>query len=280
MLYKYVSAKVIIQQVMSRFGVTDGNLTYDALDWIGSGIGLIGTHANFVNTIEPVEIDFHKIPYPENFYQLNFIVYNGRKLNYGVKPTYSNSHSSGYTSTDDPLVLELIKSVFAKRELVKVIDDAECCDQNTLDDLSSKDQLLNTKIVSLMDFVGRANCYHGDEWFSNNPSGDCFDTSVECGTAYISYKAYPVDKEGFPMIIDEVKYKLALEWYVMRCLMENGYKHPVFDYPTVNLQTETYIARAINEHLKPTYEEMDNFTEFWTNMIFRLRQNHDYYSNG
>jgi hypothetical protein len=280
MLYKYVSAKVIIQQIMSRFGVIDGNLTYDALDWIGRGIGLIGTHANYVNVITPLEVDFHKIPYPDNFYQLNFIVYNGRKLRYGVKPTYFDPHSSGYGTTDDPLVLDLIQSVFAKRELVEVIDNAECCDEKTLDDLNSKQQLLDTRIASLIDFVGTNQCYHGDEWFTNNPGGDCFDTSLECGTVYMSYKAYPVDKEGFPLIIDEAKYLEALEWYVMRCLIENGYKHPTLDYNSVDVKTRIALSRATNEHLKMSYEEYDNFIANWTNMTFQLRPNNDYYSNG
>lgn len=280
MLYKYVSAKVIIQQVMSRFGVTDGNLTYDALDWIGAGIGLIGTHANYVNTICPLEVDYYKIPYPDNFYQLNFITYNGRKLRYGVKPTFDNPHSSGRTSTDDPLVDDLIKSVFARRGLIETIDSAECCDVKTLQDLESKQQILDTRISSLIDFVGRSQCFHDDEWYTNNPSGDCFDTSIECGTVYMSYKSYPVDKEGYPLIIDEVKYKLALEWYVMRCLIENGYKHPTLDYNSVDIKTRTHLAQATNEHLKMSYEEMDNFVANWTNMTFQIRQNNDYYSNG
>lgn len=280
MLYKYISAKAIIQQVMSRFGVTDGNLAYDALDWIGAAIGLIGTHANYVNVITELEVDFHKIPYPENFYQLNFIVYNGRKLRYGVKPTYNNPHSSGYTSTDDPLVDDLIKSVFVKRELVQVIEDADCCDQKTLEDLDSKQQLLDKRIGDLMIAINSSNCYNTDEWFTNNPGGDCFDTSLECGTVYMSYKSYPVDSEGFPLIIDEVKYKLALEWYVMRCLIERGYKHPTLDYSSVDIKTNKHIAQAINEHLKMSYEDMDNFVANWTNMTFQIRQNNDYYSNG
>ena len=286
MLNKTISAKAIIGEVMRRFGVTDSNITYNAYEWIGYAIGLIGTHVNFVNEITDVEVDFHKIPIPPNFYQLNFIAYNGRKLKHGKKPSFSGRE---YGTADDPLVIELIQSLKYKCDLTNFIEDnSGFCDTDyiqefgetgcTQNDFESRTALINNKISSLIQFVNTSPKYCSDEWYSDG--GECYNTSIKEGTVYISYKAYPLDSEGFPLVLDEVKYKLALEWYVMRCLIESGYKHPSLDYQTIDFKTNQAIAQAKNEHLKMSYEQVENFTANWTNALFQVRQNNlNYYSN-
>lgn len=278
MLHKTVSARAVIQQVISRFGIKGEGIEYDALEWIGAGIGLIGTHVNFVNLIDEVEVNFHKIVIPERMYQLNFIVYNGQKLRHGIGQASHFSHQEN--STDDPLVVDLIKTIFVKNELATIIEGIDpCCDDLLTEDLMNKQTNVNNKIEHLVDFIDQSSSCSGSHWYSDSES-DCYNTSIENGTVYISYKAYPVDKDGIPLIIDEVKYRLALEWYVVRCLMERGFRHPTLDYSTVDFKTNRAILSAQNEHLKMTYEEADNFAENWTNMLFqRDPDNRNYFSN-
>lgn len=275
MLYKTISSKTIIQRVMSRFGIKE-NIELDAMEWIGDAIGLIGTHVGYLNKVEAVDVDFHKIPHPCDFYQLNFILFNGRKLVHGRKGTPSHKgHSS-----DDPIVIELVKTIFAGQGLAQAIEEGvDCCDYNKLEDLTNQQYLWRHRVEDLVNTIDRSPNYcEGDEWYTDGLK-DCFDTSIECGTVYISYKAYPVDAQGFPLIIDEVKYKLALDWYVVRCLMERGFRHPTLSYEVVDFKTNKAITAASNEHLKMTYEEMEEFISSWTYMLNSRRDNITYYSN-
>ena len=131
-----------------------------------------------------------------------------------------------------------------------------------------------------MSFVESSPNCSQEYWYSNNVSGNCFDTNIESGTVYISYKAYPLDKEGYPLILDEVKYRLALEWYIFRCICERGYRHPVIDYGMADQKFNIALQQARNEHLKMTYEEVEDFTYNWTNMLReRDSGNRNYYSN-
>lgn len=275
MLYKTISSKAVIGEVISRFGITDANIELDALEWVGYAIALIGTHANFINIVEEVEVDFYKIQYPCNFYQLNFIAHKGQKLKYGAGASYIQ----GGEQSDDPLVMDLIKSVFVKRELATIIEETDACTPEA-EDLMNKEELLNTRIANLASFVESSASCSRELWYSNNPSGNCYDTNIECGSVIISYKAYPLDKEGYPLILDEVKYRLALEWYIFRCICERGYRHPVIDYSMADQKFNIALQQARNEHLKMTYEEVEDFTYNWTNMLReRDRGNNNYYSN-
>lgn len=275
MLYKTISSKTVIQRVMSRFALKDANLTYDAIEWIGSCIGLIGTHVGYQNRIEEVEVDFHKIHLPENFYQLNFVTYNGKKLKDGK---ISPFRQQTYTNVDNPLVVELVQALAIKHDLIESIENTDCCDNEQGEDLMIKQGFLNKRIAGLYDAVKDSPQYCDEHWYTDGEN--CYDTSIEEGCVYICYKAYPLDGEGFPLIVDEEKYLQALEWYVLRCWMEQGNRHKVMDYAYVSVKSDQWIAKAKNEHLKMSYEQMDQFTSNWTNMLYQLRENNpNYYSN-
>lgn len=275
MLYKTISSKAIIQQVMSRFGINE-NIEMNAVEWIGYAMGLIGTHAGYVDLIEPVEVDFFKIPQPERLYSLNYILYNGKKLLHGRRPTLRSVQAY---QGDDPLVLNLIESIFAKGQLDEAIENNDCCDEAMTEDFCNREDLLNNRIANLIKFVDSSPCYHGDQWYTDGLNG-CYDTSIEEGTVYVCYKAYPIDAEGYPLVVDEVKYKLALEWYIVRCLMESGYENPNLSYADVHRLTNKAIEVAANEHRKLTTEQANDFVSKWTNTYFRLRpDNTNYYSN-
>jgi hypothetical protein len=46
--------------------------------------------------------------------------------------------------------------------------------------------------------------------------GQCIFTSFDCGNLVVAYRAIPVDEEGYPLILDNEKYKNALELYIKK----------------------------------------------------------------
>lgn len=277
MLYNQISANAIIGRALSSFNISDANIKYNALEWIGDCIELIGYHVGFVNKLEKVEVNFHKIPKPCDLFLLNFIVYNGAKLLHGRKPNLTRIRYGL-----DPLAEELVRLVDQKDILDTVVEDynEDTCSTEIKEIQNLEEQRLIVKINALYDFVKRSDTYcFNDEYYLDGVN--CFDTSIEKGFVYLGYKAFPLDEEGIPLVVDEVKYKNALEYYIMKKLTEGGYKHTVLSPEYIISESNKKIAQARNEHLKMSYAQMDNFVSKWTNMLFTLNP-HKFnpYSNG
>ena len=81
------------------------------------------------------------------------------------------------------------------------------------------------------------------------------------------YKAFPVDSDGFPYVIDEIKYREALEWNILLNLSNRGQRFTNFDHQYIDMKASMAILKASNEHKKMTYEEMQSFNEKWTSLI-------------
>ncbi len=263
MNYSSVSSKSIIQRLTSRYGVTISKS--DAIDWIGDAIEEIGYHVGFYNKIEKLKVVNYKIPIPCDFVSLNYFIYNGKKLKYGLPDNHTTTrdHSAEY---DD--VMGLLNANF-KLEL----DDC-CVDTNQ----EEKEYHIETykKRIAYLESEFKHNPIDKDFYYTN--SGQGYGTNAT-GYVYMFYKAFPLDDDGFPLIINEIKYRNAVMKYVLLCLLSNGYNHPVLDYPTVLRESELAISRAANEHFKMTNEQLEDFAGNWTNMLFRIKSTYNYYSN-
>lgn len=100
---------------------------------------------------------------------------------------------------------------------------------------------------------------------------DYLHTSFEEGELDLLYWKMPVDKEGYPLIVDNENYKEALYWYVMMKLIEAGYEHKVFDWRHCwEMWENVYLPRAIAEMKMPTGDDMDRLRKGWTRLILPL----------
>lgn len=280
-LHKTISAKAVIGSVLSRFGVKDANIHMEALEWIGEGIAEIGYGVGLVNKVEAIEINNHNVLKPCDFFQLNFMIYNGEKLLEGMKP--SRVSNKRYKGGDDPLFTELVQLINGRNKSLCFAnavgeDSSDNCDCNPVLDETVLERT-NVKIKALIEGLARKNYNSCDEYYINKE--DCYQVSIEEGTLYMHYKGYPTDKDGYPLVIDEPKYRKALEWLIMENLTFSGYKHPILNnWKDITDMKELYIARARNNHLKNTYEQMDEFVDKWTNLLFSISKSSNWYSNG
>lgn len=279
-LHNTISAKAIIGRVMMNFGVQDANLHLDAMEWIGDTIAEIGYHAGLVDKVARVTVSNHSFLLPADLVRLDYIVYGGRKLKYGIPKNYrgGGGHPQG---GDDPLFTELVRLVQAREESIchaeGIVDDAAdtCC--GPILEKSELDRV-NTKIKSLMEAFGKRPSNTCDEYFIKQDG--CYKTSIQKGDLYVYYKAYPLTDDGYPLVVDEVKYKRALEYSIMYYLLLRGYKHPTLTFDAVLKLKELYIARARNEHYKMTTQEMHKFIDSWANLLFSIGKSSNMYSNG
>lgn len=108
--------------------------------------------------------------------------------------------------------------------------------------------------------------------FSFKTSGNIIFVSFRKGKVEISYKAMPVDDDGFPLILDNPVFLKALELYI-----QNEEFHILFDLsqiPQVVLQEKKQqyalaVAELGSELTLPSVSEMESIGRMWNTLIQR-----------
>lgn len=85
------------------------------------------------------------------------------------------------------------------------------------------------------------------------------------GVVTAHYRGIPLDCDGFPEIIDDFDYILAVKWYVMADMLSNGYEHKVFSYRDAWAKWEEHSAKACNSIKMPaSRDELEALGNIWT----------------
>jgi hypothetical protein len=100
MIYKHVSSKHAIRKVFRIFKLTaSSDWVNDAVEWIGDAIQLIGTSAPLVPRFADITINNHTAMFPDDFFSMNAVEYNGRPLPYSNDLTiFSGAHNTAKAS--------------------------------------------------------------------------------------------------------------------------------------------------------------------------------------
>lgn len=98
------------------------------------------------------------------------------------------------------------------------------------------------------------------------------------GFLAISYKAIPVDDDGFPLIPDNIKFKNAVKYHIMWKLafmkLVQG-KISGQAYQIIERDRDWYIGAASNESQKPSMDQMESIKNNWIRMIPKINQHRD-----
>lgn len=112
--------------------------------------------------------------------------------------------------------------------------------------------------------------------------GNYIFTSIEEGDIEISYLAIPVDDEGLPMIIDNVKYINALELYIKKKLFtikfDQGKLQPQI-LQNVQQEYAWAVGQASADLIKPSIDEMEAITNSWNTLLWRTTEHRDGFRN-
>lgn len=116
-----------------------------------------------------------------------------------------------------------------------------------------------------------------DESYSLNPN--YIETTFPDGCITIHYERVPVDCDGFPMIIDRVKTKNAITWYILSRMILRGFKHqtiPSFDY--ANAQWEKYYPQAQNDVILSDIDDMELFKKSWLGLVKNTNLTNEFFN--
>lgn len=97
-------------------------------------------------------------------------------------------------------------------------------------------------------------------------------TSFRDGYALISYNAYPFDCDGFPLVPDNIKFKLALQWYIQEridyILWRTGSLTDKV-WQTTSKERDFYMGAAQNEGKMPNIDNLESMRVMFTKIIQR-----------
>lgn len=98
----------------------------------------------------------------------------------------------------------------------------------------------------------------------------------------MSYRAYPVDLNGFPMIPDNEKFRQAVQWYLMAKLDYKMWRiqkisDKMFNYSET--QRDWYIGAATTSGLMPSVDGMESMKNQMLHLIPRLNMHMEMFEN-
>lgn len=95
-------------------------------------------------------------------------------------------------------------------------------------------------------------------------------TSFEEGTIEVAFKKMPVDEKGFPLIPDNVQYKMAMENYLMERIafkMFLSNKLSEAKYRLIQKEREWYMGAAESKGKLPSVDKMETIKNAFSRML-------------
>jgi hypothetical protein len=79
------------------------------------------------------------------------------------------------------------------------------------------------------------------------------------------------------MIPDNIYYKQALEWYIIRQMMMGGYKNENFNWQIADQQWKHYCVAAQNDAAYPSIDKMESFKNMWVRLVPNINAHADFF---
>lgn len=242
---KYISVRRILENVYRNFGLQEEVNFYDALEWIGSVISIIGSPARLEKYIRVIQIEGGKGKLPCD---LHTIIQCGKRVQ-SLSPLGN-----------------VPRQFFVENS---VVDEGE----EYLPDLSDvyietakkfSNYALEPMLYSMDNMFLRYHCADID--FNVNPScGNTYQvnknyiyTNFEEGLVEMAYMRIPLDDEGYPLIPDNESWIKACEFEIAYRVFYRDFiagRLPQAVFMTIERDRDWYVAQAGNTDKIPTQDE-------------------------
>ena len=105
--------------------------------------------------------------------------------------------------------------------------------------------------------------------------GQIIYTSFKTGNILVSYKAIPIDKDGFPLLIDNSAFLRALELYIKREIFTILFDENKISPAVLQNTQQQYCWAAGQLHSEftiPSVSEMESLSRSWNTLIQRTSE--------
>lgn len=260
-IYKNVSSKVVIRKIFRDLNPNTDNWIDDAVEWIGEALEHIGASPQLVTKTCIVDIKDYKGAMPADLYYINQVAINttadAESMAYNIdeiRDQLDNILEGGANSSaqlnEVNARLHVIENAYMDSNALTLLaycttnfpKNAHC--ENCVNELATGED-----------------CYYVDD--------NMIKTSFPRGKVCLSYTAFPVDDDCYPMVPDDISYKEAMFWYVYKKMLLGGMPptNNGIQYDFAEQQWKYYCTQARNAANFPDIDKYESFMDQWVRLI-------------
>ena len=292
-VYKNISSKMIIRKVFRDLRPNNDEWIDDSIEWIGEALEHIGAASQLCQKQCVLTIEDYKACLPGDLYFINQV-----SVNSNVSPS---------TREELDTLTEQVRKLRADiAEYNKTLElDVANSTSITNADLNVYDTQYKSNVAELRELISRITVLEGI-YFNSTTGGagleplsysastfhksmhcdDCVNefashkesyivdcdyikTSFASGKVCISYTAFPIDEDCFPMVPDDISYKEAMFWYIYKQMLLGGFDKPnnKIDYNFADQKWKYYCTQARNAANYPDIDKYESYMNQWVRLI-------------
>jgi hypothetical protein len=258
---KTISSKVIIRKIFRDINPNGDNWIDDAIEWIGEALEHIGAAAQLELKTCVLNVNNYKASLPNDLYYINQVAINSTEegvvianqmdtLIDRLDHIINGGGNYNYTINEINSRLHVLESQFMQDHALSVL--TKC--STTFPTNPDCPGCVNDNGV-------RAQCYYTES--------DKIKTSFDVGKVCISYMAFPIDDDCYPMVPDDISFKEAMFWYVYKKMLLGNLNPSVngIGYEYADMQWKYYCTQARNAANYPDIDAYESFLDQWVRLI-------------
>jgi hypothetical protein len=260
-IYKTISSKAIIRKIFRDINPNTDNWVDDAVEWIGEALEHIGAAPQLELKTCVLSMVDYKAALPADLFYINQVAINETAegviisqqmdtLLEQIDNIVNGTKASNYTLNEINSRLQVLENQLGAEDNIAVLtkcrtsfpqstDCPDCVNDNNLP----------------------FRCYYVE--------ADKIKTSFNAGKICLSYMAFPLDDECYPLVPDDISFKEAMFWYVYKKMLlgnmtpsQNG-----IGYEFAEGQWKYYCTQARNAANFPDIDGYESFMDQWVRLI-------------
>jgi len=260
---KYISSLEIVRNVMRDTQSAENVQWQDSIEWCAEALDLIAVPKSLVNKIAAIEINDYRGDLPCDFEQMvqcsgltnGCVQFPMRETTNTFHPVFTCNTTIAQQNSTTNTYSTLIDSA------TPIGEDAD--GNPTFNFINDGNVSLSKHLVNNTG----TNC--PSEPTYRLSEGYIFTSFKNDYKVLIAYKAFPIDKNGYPLIPDNIKFKQAVQSYVRMKVdyilwRKNLLEKAVFDYS--EREWMWYCGAATTAGHTPSIDSMES----WKNQMLRL----------
>lgn len=275
-IYKTISSKVILRKIFRDINPNSDNWIDDAIEWIGEALEHIGASTQLETKTCLVDIANYKGVLPNDLYYINQVAIN--------------------TLVSSSTVDELNRLIKQVEDLTTSVETGGGNFNADLRDLNSRITVLENRIMQddglsilaycTKTFPQNSDCPDCTQDVAHPKScyyieNDRIKTSFLSGKVCLSYKAFPIDDDCFPLVPDDISFKEAMFWYVYKKMLLGNMSPSAngIDYLFADQQWKYYCTQARNQANYPDIDRYESFMNQWVRLIPNINRHDSAFEN-
>jgi len=291
-IYKHVSSKEIIRKVFRDMKPSTADFVHDAIEWIGEALEHIGASPQLCRKQCVIDIKDHKGCLPGDLYYINQVAVNSC-----VSPSVDTQIDTvvAQINTLNSNIVDYSEQLSTTTVTGADLNDTRIASNNQLRDLN-----VNLEVLTNMYFTGGSclsplqygattfhasihcdGCVNENIRYKDTYIIDCdhIKTSFATGKVCVSYMAFPVDEECYPMVPDDISYREAMFWYIYKKLLLSGTtgRNLKITYEFTEMMWQQYCAQARNAANYPDIDKYESFMNQWVRLVPDINSHNSFF---